>query len=210
MTRVALIGSGTLAQHIAHYLIASSKYTVTGFYDDYKKTGDKTKYGKIIGSLDKIIPDFEKKKFDELIIGIGYNHLEFRKQVFDKFSSVIPFTSFIHDSCYVDPSCKVGAGIIALPGCIFDMNVNLSDNIFFNINCTISHDSKIGSHNFFGPSVKIAGFVKLGEFCFIGIGTTIIDNIEICSGTRTGGGAVITKSISSPGIYVGMPAKFLK
>jgi serine acetyltransferase len=39
------------------------------------------------------------------------------------------------------------------------------------------------------------------------VGSTIIDNITVTDGTKTGGGAVVVENISEPGLYLGVPAK---
>ena len=116
----------------------------------------------------------------------------------------------IHSSSYVDSSCKIGKGVFILPGCVLDRNVELKDNVLLNTGSVISHDSVVSAHTFLSPAVKIAGFVNIGECCNIGINTTIIDNIEIVANSQTGGGTVVIKNITEPGLYVGNPAKFIR
>jgi serine acetyltransferase len=56
----------------------------------------------------------------------------------------------------------------------------------------------------------VAGFSTIGAGCNIGINTTIIDNINIISGGKTGAGAVVIDNITKKGLYVGVPAKIIK
>ena len=53
----------------------------------------------------------------------------------------------------------------------------------------------------------MAGFIKIAAKSFLGINTTIIDNIEISVPIQTGASATIVKNISTPGLYLGTPAK---
>jgi acetyltransferase-like isoleucine patch superfamily enzyme len=46
--------------------------------------------------------------------------------------------------------------------------------------------------------------------CFLGIGTTIKDNIKIVNKTIIGAGTVVVNNIIEKGVYVGNPAKFIK
>lgn len=210
MVKVAIVGSNDLAQHIAHYLTTSEVYDVVGFYDDFIKQNSVISGKKIIGEIKQIEKNFKEGVFEQLVIGIGYKHMSFREEVFKKFYRKIPFTTWFHPSCFVDSSLTYGEGIIALPGCVFDRNVKMENNIFFNIGCHIAHDSLIKNNCFFAPSVSVAGFVTIGGGCFLGIGTTIIDNLSISTGTVTGGGTVIIKDTTTPGIYIGSPAYFLR
>lgn len=75
--------------------------------------------------------------------------------------------------------------------------------------CVVAHDSCIGAHSILAPAVRLAGRVQVGERCFLGIGTTSIDSLTIVADARTGGGAVLTRSLEVPGTYVGVPARRL-
>jgi len=205
MIKVAIIGAGVLGQHIAHM-----DFRLVGFYDDYQERGTIIIDVPILGSIETISSDYKAQKFEQLLIGIGYNHLHVRQQLFDRFSGDIPFATYMHPSSYIDCTATIGEGVMVLPGCVFDKNVQIGNNVFFNIGCLIAHDSIIKSNNFFAPGVKIAGFVTVGNRCFLGIDTTIINNVHLGDDIQTGGGTVVTSDISTPGLYVGTPAKFLK
>jgi acetyltransferase-like isoleucine patch superfamily enzyme len=49
----------------------------------------------------------------------------------------------------------------------------------------------------------------IGNHVSIGSNATILP-VSICDNVVIGAGAVVTKSITKPGIYVGNPAKFLR
>lgn len=210
MKKLGIIGSGDLGQLIAYHAGASMNYCVAGFFDDFKEKNSTVSEVKILGGTNEVLMAFNNGIIEELIIGIGYKHFALRKKIFNSFFSKIPMANVIHPSSFIDPSCKIGTGVFILPGCVLDRNVVVKDNVLLNTGCVISHDSTIESHSFLSPAVKVAGFVTIGECCNIGINTTIIDNISIVPYSQTGGGAVIIKNISEPGLYVGNPAKFIR
>ena len=210
MKRLGIIGSGDLGQLIAYHANIGGKYEVVAFFDDFKKKNDMVSGIPVLGGTDDVLKAFTDGKIEELMIGIGYKHFEFRRKLFALFSAQIPMATVVHSSSYIDPSCKIGKGVFVLPGCVLDRNVELKDNVLLNTGCVISHDSVVSDHTFLSPGVNIAGFVKIGQCCNIGINTTIIDNIEIADNSQTGGGTVIIKNITEPGLYVGNPAKFIR
>jgi len=210
MKRLAIVGSGDLGQQIAHHALSDNHYNPVGFFDDFHEKGS-VKYNlPILGNFEDILLLYNEGVFDLIMIGVGYKHFNLREILFKRFENIIPFGSILHSSCYIDRSCKIGVGVFIYPGCILDMNVELSDNVLVNVGCVIGHDSHIGSHSFLSPGVKIAGFVKVSEKVSIGINATLIDNLIIESGVRIGGGTVVTKNLSKPGLYVGVPAVFKK
>lgn len=210
MKKLAIIGSGDLGKLIAHHAQATELYTIAGFFDDFKTTGDKAHSHPILGGKDNIQPLFEQGEFDELMVGIGYKYFDFRKAIFEQFKGTIPFARVIHPSAYIDPSATIGEGVLIHPNCTLDMNVIVGDNVLLNTAVSIAHDSDVGNHSFLSPNVSVAGFVKIGKCCNIGINTTIIDNITIVDQTQTGGGTVVVKDIEKSGLYVGNPARFIR
>jgi len=209
MIRVAIIGAGSHGQHIGHYLNQSGKFQVAGFYDDFQEKGSNTINGSILGNLQEVKQGFQEQAFDQLLIGVGYNHMHFRQQLFNRFTGSIPFATYVHATCYLDPTVSLGECVVVLPGCVLDRNVQVKNNVFFNIGCMVAHDTIIRENCFFAPAVKIAGFVEIESNCFLGIGTTILNHIRICAKTNTGGNCTITKNINKPGTYVGTPARLI-
>jgi acetyltransferase-like isoleucine patch superfamily enzyme len=57
------------------------------------------------------------------------------------------------------------------------------------------------------PGSKLLGKAKIGNGCRIGTNSTILPEIEICDDVVIGAGAVVNRSITEPGTYVGVPAK---
>ena len=211
MKTLAIIGAGDLGQLIAYHSIADKHYDNVVFFDDFQNVNTIIDGSKVIGGIKDIKSKYDAKLFDELIIAIGYKHLKFKKQLFDQIElTSIPFGKMLHTSSYIDKSCKIGKGVVVFPGCCLDRNVIVEDNVLLNTSCTIAHDTKIGKHCFLSPRVAIAGYTIIDELCLLGINSTIIDNLHICSFVQTGGGALVNKSITDSGLYVGVPAKKIK
>jgi len=59
-------------------------------------------------------------------------------------------------------------------------------------------------------STHISGNVTINEKVYIGTGTVVLEKINICSNVTIGAGAVVTKDITEPGTYVGVPAVRIK
>lgn len=204
---LAILGSGDLGQLIAHHSIICG-FSLVGFYDDFQIVGKKIGLGKVLGNTSEIEKDYKEGAFQYLMIGIGYKHFTKRKEFFELFfSKGISFPNLIHPTAYLDKSATLGFGNFILPGCVLDSNVILENNVLLNTSVTIAHDSTIKSHSFLGPRVALAGKIIIEECCFLGINSTVIDNISISQGATIGGGAVVTRSITEPGVYIGIPAK---
>ncbi len=158
MKKLVIIGSGNLGRLIAHHAINCKLYDVVGFINDFEKEGTLVNNIPIIGKIENIEELYRLGKFDFLLIGIGYNHFDSRKSVFERFSKTIPFATLIHPSAYVDKITDVGAGSVILPGCTLDYNVKIGNNVLLNTSVAIAHNSKISDHSFLSPRVAVAGY----------------------------------------------------
>ncbi len=204
--RVAIVGAGDFGRSLQRQLADIPEYSVVGFFDDSESTSPA-----LLGSIDAALSTDCREKYDELIMAIGYRHLEFRQQLFERFQhSGIKWATVVHPLASVAASATVGQGAIVSAGCVLDVGVSIGANTFVNIGCVIAHDSSIGAHTFLGPSVNVAGFVVTGERCFIGIGTTIIDNQRLGDGCQTAAGAVVTREVGPSELVAGVPAKVKK
>lgn len=209
MKKLAIIGAGDLGKLVAHHAL-DAEFEVVGYFDDTIEKGKIIQNHTVLGEIDSIEDAYRNGIFDCLFIAIGYKHLDFRWKLFSIWKGRIPMARIIHSSAYLDPTVEVGEGCFVLPGCVLDKGVKLGDNVILNTGCVVAHDSVIGSNSFLGPGVTLAGFISIGESCFIGVGTTIIDNVTLKNHIQTGGGSVVTKSLEKQGLYVGVPARFIR
>lgn len=208
--RLAIVGGGDLGRIIAHHASFEGMYKVVGFFDDYVEKGTIINGIEVLGSLLDIEDNYAKNGFDLIILAIGYNHLKFRKKLYNSLKMKFEFASVIHPYSFVDKTSVIGQGVCIFPGTTIGANVVIKDDVLINLDCTISHDSVIKSHTFLSPRVAIAGFSVIGECCNIGINTVVIDNITITNQVQTGGGTVVVKNITEKGVYLGNPSRFLR
>jgi len=207
MKRIAILGSGDLAIQITHLAQQSGNGTVVGYFDDFKTKGEMVGTAPILGAIADVMDSFQSKMFDELIIGIGYKHMEKRAALYEHFAPKIPFARIIHPSCIIDPSAKIFQGSVLFSACVLDMNAFIDANCILYNGCIVAHDSYVEKHCIFGPSVNLAGFCKIGPSVNLGIGTIVSDSISITEKVQTGAGTVVIKPITESGLYVGVPAK---
>lgn len=70
----------------------------------------------------------------------------------------------------------------------------------------IGHNCTIGKHCILTSHVCIAGSVRVGNFAFLSIGTTIRNKVQIGDHVVIGQGSVVTRSLMEAGTYYGQPA----
>lgn len=122
--------------------------------------------------------------------------------------------------------CIIGQGTFIGPFVEIQKDVTIGDNCRIQSHTFICELVTIGTGCFIGHGVMFINDLfasggpaqgdktkwmstRIGNRVSIGSNATILP-VSICDGVVIGAGAVVTKSISKPGIYAGNPAKFLR
>jgi acetyltransferase-like isoleucine patch superfamily enzyme len=122
--------------------------------------------------------------------------------------------------------CVIGNDVFVGPFVEIQKDVNIGDRTKIESHSFICELVNIGSDCFVGHGVMFINdlFSKggpangdkslwmqtnIGNYVSIGSNSTILP-VTICNNVVIGAGAVVTKNISTPGIYAGNPAKLIK
>ena len=205
-TKVVIIGAKDLGVLLAHHMRAVPTLELAGFVDDTMPPGERPA-GRVLGGSADVRALHEAGVCDAFLIAVGYRHFKARQQLFEKFSDVLPATTLIHPTAHVDAAAEVMAGTVVFPRAVIDVGAVLEANVLVNTAAVICHHSRVGAHSFVAPAACIAGFTRVGRRCFVGMNATIRDNAVITDDVVIGAGAVVTRSIETAGVHVGVPAR---
>lgn len=144
------------------------------------------------------------------VIALGYKHPLLKQKILYRLKELNrSLFSFIHQSCFVNPSAVIGNGTIAYPMCNIDKSVIVGDAVLLNNGVIISHNSSVGNGCYLSPGVIVSGKVSIGNNTFIGSGSVIANRIHIGSNVIIGIGTVVTKDIPDGSSVIGNPMKFV-
>ncbi len=146
----------------------------------------------------------------DVVIGIG--HPKLRREIAQRLSTLLQFDfpNLIHPSVAIDSSCvSLGRGNIVTKGVVMTCDIEIGDFNILNWNVTIGHDVTVGSYNVINPGSNLSGHVAVADACLIGTGTQVLERRSIAADVVVGAGAVVTRSLTKPGTYAGVPARWL-
>jgi len=159
------------------------------------------------GSVALIEKFIDKDCTNHFFLAIGNNQK--RKEIYNLIKSMGGLMPDLQSPyAFVDESVtSLGANIIC-PFSFVGPQVKLGKNNLLNTGCIIEHECTLGSHLHCAPSSVLAGKVKIEDECFLGAGSTVIENITVSHNTIIGAGATVTKDILDNGnTYIGCPAR---
>lgn len=203
--KVALIGAGGHARTLIN-ILELNQYEIMGVYDDHyseEMQGELVEGYPLIGGLDAIAED------QHLIIAKG-NCLQL-KTLSEQFKAQLLSGNLIHPKAVIElsnESIGIANQISAL--CYAAKSSIIGNHNLIYSQSTLEHEVVIGDYNVITVNVTICGRVRIGSQCYFGASSTVLPKISICDGVTIGAGAVVTKDITEPGTYVGIPAKKLE
>jgi len=176
------------------------------FFDDTEESEDYLYEHKIVHNLEWVKEHTSNNEIVNFSICVG--NPKWREYFFNHLVNLgaTPI-NILSELSSIQERSEINTGNIFLDYTLVEMNVKIGKGNLINCYAGLFHDSIIGDFNEIMPGAKILGGAKIGNSCRIGTNATILPQIEICSSVIIGAGAVVTKNITEPGTYIGIPAR---
>lgn len=120
-----------------------------------------------------------------------------------------PLATLISPTATVGVGAKVGPGTLVAHHAHVGPMASIGAACIINTGAIVEHECIVDDFTHVSIKAAVAGRCKIGRFCFIGAGSTVIDSIRIHDGVTLGAGACAHRDLEEPGVYVGVPAKKL-
>ena len=178
-------------------------WNLLGFYDDGLKPKTIVEGLPVMGNVSML-----NEVTHDLAVVIAIADPSIRQKIANCLKNgKLYFPTLFHPTVIAGHSAnKFGKGCIIAAGVIMTTGITLGDFVIVNLATTIGHDVCIDHYTSIMPQCSISGSVKLGERCFVGSGSRILQGISIGDNSIVGAGAVVTKSFEANSKLVGVPA----
>jgi sugar O-acyltransferase (sialic acid O-acetyltransferase NeuD family) len=200
--KLIIIGASGHGKVVADIAIKMNKWQSIAFLDDDESI--KTSMGlEVIG---KTADALKYKDEADFFVAIGNNAT--REKVLEQLiGEGLNVVSLIHPGAVIGTDVAIGIGTAVMAGVVVNSSTRIGKGCIINTSSSLDHDNVIEDYVHISPGVNMAGTVKVGKGTWLGIGSVISNNVNICSGCKVGAGAVVVKDITEPGTYVGVPVR---
>jgi acetyltransferase-like isoleucine patch superfamily enzyme len=204
------------------YSLHQHLFEKTDFYDEYS-------FAKVVGAncsihLSTVIEDGVKIG-DNVKIGpfcfirkgtiIGNNCIigastiiggdGFEVKIINGVPRIVPHSGGVR----IEDNVEIGSGC-SIDKSLFEGSTIIGENTKIDNLTQIAHNCAIGRNVIICANAQISGSVTIGDGCYLAPSVNVRDQVQIVRDALIGMGAVVTKHISEPGTYVGIPAKRIK
>ncbi len=212
-----IFGAGGFAREVAWLMDDLERNGVANIRPDYMVTVDSDPmighavHGvHILGESDF----FSRHRSEPIRAFLAVGTPSLRRQIYARCQEGLGNTEFpniIHPSASYDRrdgAVRIGEGSIICAGSRLTTNVHVGDFVHVNPNCTLGHDSMIGSFTTLCPGSHVSGYSVIGEACFVGAGAVILPKITISDGVVIGAAAAVARDITEADTtWAGVPAR---
>ncbi|WP_299883704.1 acetyltransferase [uncultured Lacinutrix sp.] len=194
-----LYGAGGHARVVIDIILSSTNYKIDGVYDDFILE-------KFIHNIPivNVLPE-EKKK--EAIITVGNNKI--RKKIAQ--SLLVNYITAVHSKAVISKlDVIIGKGTVVMANAVINPNSTIGKHCIINTAAIVEHDCKIEDFVHISPNAALAGNVSVGEGTQVGLGANVIPGVKIGKWCVIGAGSTVIEDVPDFSVVVGSPAKFIK
>ena len=202
MKKLLIIGARGFGREV--YELARNQYEVKGFLDSKADAfaGLNGDYPPILGAVETYEPQeddvffcalgdpFYRRKYADIILAKGGE-----------------FISLIAKGAFVNPTAKIGKGVIISAWTQVSDNVQIGDFTMVHSYCTFGHDAKIGANNSIEAYCFFGGYSQTGDNVTMHVRSMIIRHKRVGSNVTVGAGSVVMRNHGDNLHLFGNPAK---
>lgn len=188
----------------------TDEWVIEGFLTDIKAKGEFLGKHKVVGSTEEI-KDYVDKGY--------YINYTLHCTTKNKFERILKFKSLnipreanatgIHPLAYVNPSTKIGYGVVVCPFASTSFASELGDFVHLYPHSYVAHNSIIEDYGMLTAHSIVGSRVKVQEGTHVGLNSCIRENLTIGKYSIIGMGAVVVTNVNDFEIVAGNPAKVI-
>lgn len=205
MKTLAIIGASGHGKVVADAAISSGEWDNVVFYDDAWPSKTQNGNSEIVGNTQSLLASNEKPS---IIVAIGNNKVRFEKQL-QFVNAGFDIVKVIHPTAVISGNTSIGQGSVVLAGAVVNADARIGQACIINTNAVVEHDCVLADAVHISPGVNLAGLVRVGEFSWLGIGSSVIQLKVIGKNVMVGANAAVVSNLPDNVTAVGVPAKII-
>lgn len=195
MKDILIIGAGGIGRETAWIIEEINEvkptWNLLGYIDENSEMHGKELNGyKVLGGLE-VLEKLEEKPY--VVVAIA--NCSVKKSIVTKLGEKYNFATIIYPTVKVSKFIQIGQGTIIYPGVILTVNTKIGNHVLISGNCGIGHDTVIGDYSSVLWGSNFSGYDTVGESCFIGVGTKVIQGINISKENKISAGITVLEDV---------------
>jgi len=204
MKSLLIFGAGTHGKVVADAAILSGKWERIVFADDKYPSLDTNLGCPVVANLE----DARRmsSSYPDAVVALGNNddRLSLTSELAELGFSLPPV---MHPRATVASTAVIAGGVVVFANSVIQPDSNIGFAAIVNTAASVDHDCRISEGVHIGPGVHLAGGISIGACTWVGIGSSVIQNLRIGHHVTIGAGSCVIDDVEDNSIVMGVPAK---
>ncbi|HUP22831.1 MAG TPA: acetyltransferase [Thermoanaerobaculia bacterium] len=203
MAELVIFGAGDIARLAHFYFSRDSPHKVAGFAVDEEYREGEQFDGLPLVSAARLLDEFPPDRY-QAFVALSYARMnrlraeKYRWMLEQGYACV----SYVSSRCSLLTEHPIGANCFILEDNTIQPYCRIGNDVTLWSGNHIGHDSVIEDHCFISSHVVVSGWVRVRSYSFLGVNSTLRDNITIGESCLIGAGAVVLGDTDNHGVYV--------
>ena len=206
--KIVIIGDGETAELAYEYFTYDSPHEVVGFAveTEYKKRDEF--FGLPVVAFEEIEKHFNPHDY-QAFAAISYTQLNrVRTRIFRAVKEKgYTCASYVSSRAFVWHNVEIGENCFIFENNVIQYKVKIGDNVVLWSGNHIGHQTVIQDNVFISSHVVVSGYCEVGSNTFMGVNSSVANDVKIAPDNIIAMGAVITRHTEPRKIYMGNPGK---
>ena len=206
MSSLFILGSGGHGKVVAETAASTHHYSSISFFDDMQ-CAPVLGYP-VVGSINSVFESYQFPESGQFIVAIGDSRV--RLDLTCRLLSLgysVPI--IVHPMASVSSSALIGPGTVVFSHAVIQSCASIGKASILNTSCSVDHDTLLSDGVHICPGAHLAGNVTVGSSSWIGIGASVIQQINIGRNVVVGAGSTVLADLPDDVTAVGTPARIL-
>lgn len=206
--RVVIIGTGEQAEIAFEYFTHDSPHEVVGFSAEPQFVKSRTFQGLPVVPLDSIRDEWPPSEYRAFVAVSATQLNRVRRRLYDAVKAAgYDCVSYVSSRAFVWHNTQIGENSFIFENNVLQHKVRVGDNVILWSGNHVGHRTVIEDDCFITSHVVISGFCRVGRWSYLGVNSSVRDELSLAEDCVIGAGAVVVKDTEAHQVYVGNPAR---
>lgn len=206
-----IIGASGHAHALLALLQRHGGFQPVGLIDSFQTPGSRLHGLAILGGEEDVSRLCRTHGVVHLLVAIGDNGQ--RQAMTERLRAQMPdavFPSLVDPTAVVAADAQLAAGVVVMAQAHVGAGCVLETGSLLNTHASLDHDGGLNAYASLAPGVITGGRVHIGARSFIGLGSRVIQKVQIGRDTIVGAGALVLNDLPDHVLAFGSPARIVR
>lgn len=205
--KLVIVGTGETAALAYEYFTHDSSYEVVAFAVEKAFLTEDSFCGLPVVAFEDVEKSYPPAEYEAFVAMAG-GHLNRQRTRFYRETKAKGYklASYVSSRAFVWHNVEIGDNCFIMEDNTLQPFTKVGDNVVMWSGNHLGHHSVVKDNCFITSHVVVCGFCEIGENTYIGVNSSIANNIKIAADNFIAMGTVIGKNTEENAIYKGNPA----